>query len=231
MVANPLSQLSRVAALALLVLLVGVIGYRFTAHLDWLDALYMTVITLSTVGFREVGLIEQEAKVFTVFLILGGAGVLAYSIKTTTEVLLDDATKHFFHQRSTLKRIEKMKDHYIVCGLGRVGKAVCEELVTEHVPFVVVEREEDVYRAAQERGWSALHGDATDDRTLELAGIERARGMMSCVDSDANNLLLIMTARALSPNLTISARVSEDRNVKKRSCSIWLWKSETTISI
>lgn len=196
-------------------MLLGVIGYRFTAELSWLDSLYMTVITLSTVGFREVGPgLDTDAKLFTVVLILGGAGVLAYSIKTTTEVLLDDSTKHFFHQRSTLKRLEKMKDHYIVAGLGRVGRAVCEELLAEEVPFIAVEQDSNEVREAQERGWNVLQGDATDDRILEQAGIERAKGLMSCVDSDANNLLLIMTARALSPSLTISARVSEERNIK-----------------
>ena len=216
MVVNPLSQLRRVAVFAGLVVFLGVIGYRVTAQLSWLDSLYMTVITLSTVGFREVGPeLDTDAKIFTIFLILGGAGVLAYSIKTTTEVLLDDATKHFFHQRSTMKRLEKMKEHYIVCGLGRVGKAVCEELLSEKVPFVIVERDDEIVKRAQERGWNVVQGDATEDRILEIAGVERANGMMSCVDSDANNILLIMTARAMAPDLIISARVSRDSNVKK----------------
>ena len=216
MVVNPLSQLRRVVVLAVLVMVLGVIGYRFTAQLSWLDSLYMTVITLSTVGFREVGPeLDTDGKIFTIFLILGGAGVLAYSIKTTTEVLLDDATKHFFHQRSTMKRLEKMRGHYIVCGLGRVGRAVCEELLYEKVPFVIVEREDELVRAAQERGWNVIQGDATEDRILEMAGIDRANGLMSCIDSDANNILLIMTARTLNPDVIISARVSRDRNVMK----------------
>ena len=215
MVVNPLSQLRRVVFLALFVVLIGVVGYRITAQLSWLDALYMTVITLSTVGFREVGPgLDTGAKLFTVILIVGGARFLAYSIKTTTEVLMDDATKHFFHQRTTLKRLEKMKEHYIVCGLGRVGRAVCEELVSEEIPFVAIERDDEEVRDAQERGWGVLQGDATDDRILEMAGIDRASGLMSCVDSDANNVLLIMTARALAPELVISARVSEERNIK-----------------
>ena len=174
MVVNPLSQLRRVLFLAFMVMVVGVVGYRLTAQLSWLDALYMTVITLSTVGYREVMPdIDGDAKLFTIVLILGGAGVLAYSIKTVTEVLLDDATKHFFHQRSTLKRLEKMKNHYIVCGLGRVGKAVCEELLSEEVPFVIVERNQDMVRMAQERGWNVVEGDATEDRVLEMRRLRR----------------------------------------------------------
>jgi voltage-gated potassium channel len=215
-VANPLSQLRRVLFFAIFVVVIGVVGYRITANLSWLDSLYMTVITLSTVGFREVGPgLDTDAKLFTVFLILGGAGFLAFSIKTTTEVLMDDATKHFFYQRSILKRLDKMRDHYIVCGLGRVGRSVCEELVAEEVAFIAVERDAEEVRYAQERGWGVLHGDGTYDRVLEMAGIDRAKGLMSCVDSDANNLLLIMTARALAPTIVISARVSEERNLSK----------------
>ena len=213
---NPLQQLYRLGLYALLVVLLGVIGYRFTADLGWLDSLYMTVITLSTVGFREVGPgLDADAKLFTVFLILGGAGVLAYAIKMTTEVLLDDSTRHYFHQRATLRRLGKMKDHYIVCGYGRVGRAVCTELATEEIPFVVVEMHDEQVRELAERGWSVIQGDATEDHVLEQAGIERARGLMACIDSDANNLMLIFTAKAIKDDLNMSARVGHDRNISK----------------
>lgn len=196
-------------------MLFGVVGFRITAESNWLDSLYMTVITLSTVGYREVGEMDMDAKVFTIFLILGGAGFLAFAIKTTTEVLLDDATRHFFHQRSTLRRLEKMRDHFIVCGLGRVGKAVCEELHSDKTPFVIVETSQDGVREASKRGWRVIQGDATEDSVLKQAGVERAGGLMACIDSDANNLMLIVTARGLVEELTISARVSEDRNAEK----------------
>lgn len=201
--------------MAILVLFGGVVGYRITAESNWLDSLYMTVITLSTVGYREVGDMDADAKLFTIFLILGGAGFLAYAIKTTTEVLLDDGTRHFFQQRSTLRRLEKMRDHFIVCGLGRVGKAVCEELHSEKVPFVIVENSSEEVRDASKRGWRVIQGDATEDSVLKQAGVERAGGLMACIDSDANNLMLIVTARGLREQLTISARVSEERNVEK----------------
>lgn len=200
-----------------MMVVLGVLGYRLTAQLDWLDSLYMTVITLSTVGFREVGTgLDADAKLFTILLIVGGAGVLAYAVTTTTEVLLDENTRLYFQQRATLKRIKRtMKNHFIVCGLGRVGKAVCEELNTEKIPFVIVEHNNDLVREAAGRGWSVIDGDATEDRVLSQAGIETARGLMACVDSDANNLLVIMTARGLNPMLQVSARVAEDRNCEK----------------
>lgn len=213
---NPLKQLYRLGLYALLVVLLGVLGYRFTADLDWLDSLYMTVITLSTVGFREVGPgLDGDAKLFTVFLILGGAGVLAYAIKTTTEVLLDDATKHYFHQRATLRRLGRMRDHYIVCGYGRVGRAVCMELAAEEIPFVVVEIHDEQVRELAEKGWSVIQGDATEDLVLEQAGIKRAQGLMACIDSDANNLMVIFTAKAIQDDLNMSARVGHERNISK----------------
>lgn len=211
---NPLVRLYRLAAFVLVVVLLGVIGYRYTAQLNWLDALYMTVITLSTVGFREVGPgLDNDAKIFTILLIGGGAGVLAYAVTTTTEVLLDETTRHYFQLRAILRRTKRMQNHYIVCGLGRVGKAVCQ--AAEEIPFVVLDQAQDRVKEAAGRGWLTIQGDATEERVLEQAGIGTAKGLMSCVDSDANNLLVIMSAKGLNPNLEISARVAEDRNVEK----------------
>ncbi len=213
---NPIVQLYRIALLAFLVVLFGVMGYRATSGLGWLDALYMTVITLSTVGYREVGPgLDDSGKIFTVVLILGGAGVLAYSVKTAIEIVLDDATRHYFQQRSNLRRLDKLKDHYIVCGLGRVGRAVCEELAQEKLDFVFLDSDEQSVKEATERGWSGLLGDATEDRILIQAGIERAKGLMCCVRTDADNLMTIVTARGLVEELPISARVSDERNLEK----------------
>ncbi len=213
---NPLVVLYRVLLLAGFVVFVGVIGYRVTVGLDWVDALYMTVITLSTVGYREVGPgLDDTGKLFTVFLILGGAGVLAYAVKTGVEVLLDTSTRLYFRQRATLRRTARMENHFIVCGLGRVGRSVCEALQEDGSDFVLVEAEAGVAELASERGWTYLQGDATDERVLAQVGIERAAGLMSCVKSDADNLMIIMTARGMSEKLKISARVSDDRNLEK----------------
>jgi voltage-gated potassium channel len=212
---NPLAVLYRVVLLAALILLIGVLGYRATTGLAWLDALYMTVITLSTVGYREVGPLDDAGKVFTICLILGGAGVVAFAVKTSVEVVLDESTHQYFRQRTTLKKLAKMKNHYIVCGLGRVGRAVCEELRFEKQDFVLIEVDPLVFQEANERGWTVLQGDATDEHTLAQAGIEHAKGLMSCVKSDSDNLMVIMTARGMRDGLKISARVSDERNLKK----------------
>ncbi len=214
---NPLAKIYRLGIFALLIILIGVIGFHLTADLNWLDALYMTVITLSTVGFREVGPVEldADAKLFTICLIVGGAGVLLYALTTTAEVLLDEGTRHYFQQRITLRRSKTMSDHFIVCGLGRVGKAVCEELEHEEIPFLVVDMDQSLVAEASARGWRAIHGDATEERILLQAGIDRAGGLMACIDSDANNLMVIMSARGLNDELNISARVAEERNIDK----------------
>jgi len=213
---SPLVQLYRVGILAVLTLLAGVFGYRSIVGLGWIDALYMTVITLSTVGFREVGPgLDDQGKLFTVLLIIGGAGLLAYALKTTVEILLDDATMAYFRRNAILRRTAKMKDHYIVCGLGRVGLAVCEELSQDKLDFVLVELDEQTAKAACEKGWSVITGDATDDQVLLQAGIERAGGLMSCIETDADNLMVIVTARGMASKIKISARVSDERNLKK----------------
>ncbi|MCA9794010.1 MAG: potassium channel protein [Candidatus Eremiobacteraeota bacterium] len=213
---SPLNRIYRLGLIALAMMIFGVIGYRLTAQLDWLDALYMTVITLSTVGFREVGPgLDDDAKLFTIVLIVGGAGVLAYAVTTTTEVLLDETTRHYFQQRATLRRSRSMKNHFIVCGIGRVGKAVCEELESEGIPFLVVEANQELVGEASSRGWRAIQGDATEERILLQAGIDRARGLMTCIDSDANNLMVIMSARGLNEKIEISGRVAEERNIDK----------------
>lgn len=215
MQSNPLIVLYRVVLLALLVVLIGVLGFHLTAGLEWLDALYMTVITLTTVGFREVGPLDDTGKVFTICLIMGGAGVVAYAVKTSVEVVLDESTRQYFRHRTTLRKVANMKDHYIVCGFGRVGRSVCEELASEGQPFVLVDLDPNVIQDAIERGFTAVQADATEEQSLSIAGIANAKGLMSCVKSDSDNLMVIMTARGMVEGLKISARVSEERNLKK----------------
>jgi voltage-gated potassium channel len=213
---NPLLIVYRVLGLAFLVVFIGVLGYRALVGLGWIDALYMTIITLSTVGFREVGPgLTDSGKIFTIALILGGAGVLAFALKMLVEVVLDDSIRIYLRHRSAQRRLAKMKEHYIVCGLGRVGRAVCQELHAEKIDFVLIDTDTNLVQETAEKGWTGLLGDATEDATLKAAGVERARGLMSCVTTDSDNLMIIVTARGLAPHLKISARVSDERNTEK----------------
>ncbi len=196
-------------------LLTGTIGYRLLCHLSWLDAFYFTVITMSTVGYREVGELDPVGKVFTIALIFSGVGVLAYSVSTTLELLLDEQHRTYFTTLLNRRRSRTMEQHYIVCGLGRVGRAVCQELADSKIPFLVIDSNPEKVQSAISLGWTSLLGDASEDKVLQQANITRARGLVCTVDTDASNLFILISAKALNPDLEVSARVNEDSNVKK----------------
>lgn len=212
---RPLERIRRVGGLVLILLVAGTVGYRLLCHLSWLDAFYFTVITMSTVGYREVGELDPVGKVFTIALIFSGVGVLAYSVSTTLELLLDEQHRTYFTTLLNRRRSKKMEHHYIVCGLGRVGRAVCQELADSTIPFLVIDSNPEKVQSASSLGWTALLGDASEDKILQQANITRARGLVCTVDTDASNLFILISAKALNPEVEVSARVNEDSNVKK----------------
>lgn len=212
---HPLQRIRRVGGLVLILLLTGTLGYRALCHLSWLDAFYFTVITMSTVGYREVGELDAIGKVFTICLIFSGVGVLAYSVSTTLELLLDEQHRTYFTHLLNRRRSKKMEQHYIVCGLGRVGRAVCQELADCKIPFLVIDSDADKIQAANSSGWVSLLGDASEDKILLQANIGQARGLVCTVDTDAANLFILISAKGLNPEVEVSARVNEDSNVKK----------------
>ncbi len=212
---NPFLRILPVGFLALATVLVGVLGYRHFSGLSWLDALYMTVTTLSTVGYREVGEPDDDSKLFTILLLFFGAGILVYSVTAAVDLLLNPETRRWLVLREARRRARNMKNHYIICGLGRVGRAVGEELGVRGVPFLIIERDPEIAAQAAARGWLSLQGNATHDPVLEEAGIRRARGLVSCVDSDAENLFIVISARALNPGLKISSRLVDEANLEK----------------
>lgn len=212
---NPFLRILPVGLLALITVAVGVMGYRHFSGLSWLDALYMTVTTLSTVGYREVGEPDTDSKIFTIVLLLFGAGILVYSVTAAADLVLNPETRRWLYMREIRRRTRRMKDHYIICGLGRVGRAVGEELQARGVPFLVVDKSPEVLALAAARGWLTLQGNATSDQLLEEAGIQRARGLLSCVETDAENLFIVISARALNPELKVSSRIIDESNLNK----------------
>jgi voltage-gated potassium channel len=199
----------------MVLLLTGTLGYRALCGLSWLDAFYFTVITMSTVGYREVGELTSAGKLFTIGLIFSGVGVLAYSVSTTLELLLDEQYRTYFKTLLNRRRSRRMEQHYIICGMGRVGRAVCQELAECQIPFLVVDSHPEKIQLAAQLGWVALLGDASEDKILHQANILKARGLVCTVDTDASNLFILVSAKALNPALEVSARVNEDSNVKK----------------
>jgi voltage-gated potassium channel len=193
----------------LAVTVIGTAGYSVMFRWPLEDAVYMTVITLTTVGFREVHeLVAFPERLWTMMLAVAGVGIIFGSIGIVAETIISEAASGRREAKRMREAVEALGDHYIVCGYGRVGSTVIGELVHTGQRFVVI----DVHAPSLERavadGHLVVMGDATDDSTLRSAGIERARGLITTVDSDANNVYITLSARAMNPQLFIVARAS-----------------------
>ena len=188
---------------------VGVAGYMVIEGWGVFQALYMTVITITTVGYGEVYGLSEKGRVFTIFLIIAGFGIMAYIVTTLTQAIIAGQIRAALGRKKLKKMIKKLKDHYILCGFGRIGSVMAKELAKEGVPFVIVERDPEVIKALEEEGYLFLEGDATDDRVLLEAGIKRAKGLVATVSSDADNLYITLSARSLNPDLFILSRADD----------------------
>jgi voltage-gated potassium channel len=206
---NPLKDL-KISLLILGVLItLGTAGYMIIEGWDFLDALYMTVITLATVGFNEVHHLSDAGRVFTILLIVIGVSVLGYTVGKLVQTMFEGQFQRFLGRKKVEKSIEELRDHYIVCGYGRIGSLICKEFSAKPVPFVVVENSPAVLEKLEEDSVLFLRGNATEDETLLKAGIKRARGLVSVVTSDTENVYITLTARGLNPDLYILARSGE----------------------
>lgn len=202
--------------LLLLSLVIGAGGYMLVEGYGPLDALYMTLITLSTVGFREIHPLSDGGKVFTIFLILVNLSFFAYIFSTITVYVFEGEFRRVFKSLIFDREVKKMKDHVIVCGYGRNGAKACEELHANQVNFVLVELDTEVieHLPDAERPQTII-GDATQDEVLKNAGIERARAIITTLPSDADNVYIVLTARELNSNIQIIARASDASSSKK----------------
>jgi voltage-gated potassium channel len=210
MTINPLRQL-RTALLALVLLvLAGAAGYMLLQGWSFLDALYMTLTTISTVGYMEVHPLGSTGRIFTMLLVVSGITVLFYTVGKVAQVMFEGQFQRYFGRMKVEKQIESMRDHYIVCGYGRIGSLICKEFAAKPLPFVVVESKPEVVDKLEQEGHPYLRGNATEDETLLRAGIKRAKGLVSVVTSDTENVYITLTARELNPDLYILARAGEE---------------------
>jgi voltage-gated potassium channel len=177
-----------------------------------LDATYQTVTTVATVGFREVQPLDDTGKVFTIVLILVGVGTTLYTFSVVLETLFEGRVRELFGRRRMERQVDAMRDHVIVCGWGRVGRAIGEELTTASTDLVIIDRDPD--RIA-ETDLPTVIGDATEDRVLEAAGLARARALVAALDGDAGNLFVTLSARSLRPDLFIVARARVEETEEK----------------
>lgn len=184
----------------------GTAGYMAVEGWGFLDALYMAVTTLTTVGFREVQPLSTGGRIFTITLTLFGVLVLFVAVAVVAQHLQSGELGDRLRRRRMSRRIDSLSDHYIVCAYGRVGRAVADELKQQGIPFVVIETQQELRRLMEERDIPYLTADPTQAAVLVRAGIERAKGLVCAVDSDAINVYITLTARALNPNLSIVSR-------------------------
>lgn len=217
---NPIIKLFRskiYTAVAMLVLLifVGVVGFRVMSGFTWLDAIYMTVITITTVGFGEVKPLDPQAKIFTVFLILTSVIIVGYAIKVITEYILSKNSVDELKQRKMQKKIDAYKNHIIICGYGRNGKQAASKLVAYKKPFVVIERNKELTETFNNEEVSFVIGNANEDEILFQAGIERASTLICALPNDADNLFVVLSARQINKNIRIISRASQETSYNK----------------
>lgn len=184
----------------------GVAGYQMIEGWGFLDSLYQTVITVSTVGFREVYPLSEAGKVFTIILVMMGISFFAYAATQFVKLVVDGKIAEIFGRRRMEKALKDLKDHCIVCGYGRMGTVVAENLRIDGQSVVIVDRDPERVRAAIEEGLVAIEGDATQESVLVRAGIDRARSVAAVLTDDPENLYLTITAKALNPAVRVVAK-------------------------
>lgn len=204
-----------VAGLLCFPLLVGTIGFVVVAHFSWFDAFYMTLTTITTVGYQEIHPLSHAARVFNSLLILFGVSAMLLSVGAMTQTIIEFELEDPYGKRRKLSMIHRLDDHFIICGYGRVGRNASHEFKRTNAPFVVIDRNEQRIDKAIEAGMLGFLADATQDNTLREAGVMRARGLIAALPSDAENLFIILSAKALNPQLTVVTRVAEEEAGEK----------------
>ena len=198
-----------------ILILVGTEGYHLLEGMSPIDALYMTVITVSTVGFGEVNALSPNGRIFTIFLILGGGGIAAYSLSVTAEFFMTGEWQSILEKRRRSRMMEDLNNHVIICGFGRVGRRVSKELINENIPFIVVDTDPEKIQHAEEHGFITFNGNAANEFMLKQAGIAKARALIAAASSDAENVFIILTARSLNSNIQIIARANYEDSEPK----------------
>ncbi len=214
-VQNPLVRFRLPAILLAFVIVFGVSGYVLIEHWSVFDAFYMTIITISTVGYGEVHPQSVAGRVFSSLLIVVGVGTMLFGFGVFAETLAENAFGQFRRQNQMERRLQELRDHFIVCGYGRIGTEVVVEFDDHKVPYVIIDRtDEALGRLAREQRLF-IDGDAASEDILHRAGIDRARGLISAVDSDERAVYITLAARALNPKLYIIARAGYPESIRR----------------
>ena len=213
------SRLSRrallIAALLGIIILAGTIGFVLTEGYSWFDAFYMTLTTITTIGYQELRPLSHAGRVFNSFLIIFGVSAIFLAAGAMTQTIVELELQDRYGKRRKKRMIEKLENHFIVCGFGRVGRNASYEFQRTGAPFLVLDRNEQRVAKATSAGMLAVLADATHDDSLREAGVLRAKGLIAALPSDAENLFIILSAKTLNPRLTIVTRASEEEAGEK----------------
>ena len=209
------SKLNTAVVLLILVLIIGVFGFKIISDFSWLDAVYMTVITVTTVGFGEVQPLGQESKLFTIILILTSVIIVGYALKIITEYIISKNDINELKQKKMQKKIDALSDHVIICGYGRNGKQAANKLATHHRDFVVIEKDEQVTQKHKDTSTLFILGNANEDEVLVRAGINRACCLISALPNDSENVFVVLSARQMNPDIRIISRASQETTYSK----------------
>ncbi|MFZ5573011.1 MAG: potassium channel family protein [Thermodesulfobacteriota bacterium] len=196
--------------LALLIILIGTIGYMTLEGWDFMDSLYMTVITITTVGFSEVRPVDFTGRLFTIFILLLGVGLSAYVAGAVVQFMVEGRIRIILGRRRLDKQINRSRNHYIVCGYGRIGRVLCESIRGKVPNLVVIDNNPQHVPIMEADRMVYIVGDATDEQILMKAGIDRAKGLVAALGTDTDNVFLVLTAHQLNPNLNIIARAGKE---------------------
>jgi voltage-gated potassium channel len=208
-------RLVLIASAMVLTLGGGTLGFVLIEHYSWFDAFYMTLTTVTTVGYGEIRTLSTTGRVFNSFLILFGVIIMLLAIGAMTQTVIELELNQFFGKRRVKSMIEKLQGHIILCGYGRVGRGAAEELRRSGTPFVVVDNNDERVERAIKSGMLAVAADASRDETLRDVRIDRAKGLIATLSSDADNLFVILTAKTLNSRMHLSARIAEESSEQK----------------
>jgi voltage-gated potassium channel len=212
---DTIAKISRIFLLLLVLVIVGTLGFMLIEGWSFQDSLFMSVITLTTVGFGEVHPLSSSGRYFVIAYLLVGFGTFSFGVVKIAEMVLQTQFKDWMARHKMDTVLKSMRGHFIICGFGRMGRAVCRQLAAKGLPFVAVDKDEAAVAECQQEGWPYLVGDATDDRTLLQAGIDRAQALAAVLPTDADNLYVVLSARLLSKGVQIIARAFDEKGIAK----------------
>jgi len=209
-------RIGAIAGLLLFLTVVGTVGFRVIEEAPWLDCLFMAVITLTTVGYSDYVGLSDAGKLFVIGYLIVGLSVFTYRAFQLGQWIVRAQLRSMLERRRMEKAITRLENHFVVCGMGRMGETIGTYLDRRDKPFVAIDVDEErLQDVCEQRGWLCVHGDATDDEVLKTAGVTRARCLASTLATDADNVYVVLSARRLSADLPVIARASEDKAVQK----------------